>query len=145
MIRTLFSLALLSCVACSTATDDDRLVVRAAALDGDITSYDVELDGARRLVAIVELDDGEQIIAIGDAAGDLIALAKTHDDVTVEYDIDTLATCDGSCSTSDEIDAELIELAVDGTLAAAPTFRVPASSVQKKLDDTTSGVQSKLG
>lgn len=149
MIRTLVSLALLSCVACSTVSDDDRLVVRSAAVDGDITSYDVALDGARRVVAVVELDDGARIITIADAAGDLLALAKTDDEVLVEYDLatiadDEIAVCDEQCAPLDEVERELLDLALDGTLDAAVTFRV-GSSAGKKNDDATQAIIDKIG
>jgi hypothetical protein len=151
MLRIASALALLAASACSTASDDPRVAVRAATVDGPISSIEVELDGATRLVRVIELDDGERIIAIAAQDGRLLALAKTDVDAVVDYDVTTvdeavIATCDGACAELDDTTAALLDIVVEDELsiADAPGWRL-ASSVQKKLDDTTSGMQDKIG
>lgn len=153
MLRIASALALLAASACATASDDPRLVVRAAAVDGALSSAEVELDGATRLVRVMEREDGERTIVIAAQDGRLLALAVTADDAFVDYDIATVEAaeieiCDGACAELDAITAELLDIIVDGELSIADEathgWRL-GSSVGKKLDDTTKGMQDKIG
>lgn len=153
MLRIATALALLAASACSTTSDDSRLVVRAATVDGELSSIEVELDGAPRFVRVLEREDGERIIAIAAEDGRLLALAKTDDASLVDYDVATVSDaaieiCDGECAELDEVTADLLDMVVEGELSTtdAPTqgWRL-ASSVLKKLDESIQAVQDKIG